>query len=166
MAKDIPWGKFDLESKPDDSLLNIEPDQEGYYSDAAGERFSFNGNRTLRPAHVRMHLNEYHVQEIAKCSMDFRYFMFNYCKVLTSSGWRVPDLRDYQEEYLQHILTNNRTVYLAGRQLGKCSHKDTVINIRNKKTGLIEEISIGEFHERIRNKSNDINVSVEEVSKA
>jgi hypothetical protein len=160
---DIPWGKFDLASKPDDSVLNIEPDQEGYFHDAAGERFSFNGNRTLRPAHVRMHLNEYHIQEIAKCAEDMRYFIFNYCKVLTSRGWRTPDLRDYQETYLKTALTDNRIVLLQGRQSGKCQNYNTIINIRNKHTGEVEAISVGEFHERIRNKNSDQTIQAEEV---
>lgn len=34
---------------------------------------------------------------------------------------------------------------------GKCVCRDTLINIRNKKTGDIQQISIGEFYEKIHN---------------
>ena len=33
--------------------------------------------------------------------------------------------------------------------MGKCQGYDTLIKIRNKKTGLIEEIEIGEFYNRV-----------------
>jgi hypothetical protein len=94
-------------------------DSEGYYLDSEGNRISFNGNRELKPAYVKLPLNQYHIDEIRKCSEDLKYFIFNYCKVLTKTGWRIPDLRDYQEEYILNMLDNNRLVLLAGRQLGK-----------------------------------------------
>lgn len=119
MAKHIPWGIHPLESKHPDHLLEIPMDSEGYYLDSEGNRISFNGNRELKPAYVKLPLNQYHIDEIRKCSEDLKYFIFNYCKVLTKTGWRIPDLRDYQEEYILNMLDNNRLVLLAGRQLGK-----------------------------------------------
>ena len=154
MDKHIPWGIHPLESKHPDELLEIPQDDEGYYLDSEGNRIAFNGNRELKPAYVRLALNQYHIDEIRKCSEDLKYFIFNYCKVLTKTGWRIPDLRDYQEEYILNMLTQNRLILNSPRQSGKCTHYSTTINIRNKHTGEIKEISIGEFHELVEAKNN------------
>lgn len=115
----IPWGIHPLESKHPDELLEIPMDDEGYYLDSEGNRVAFKGNRELKPAYTKLPLNQYHIDEIRKCSEDIKYFIFNYCKVLTKKGWAIPELRDYQEEYITGMLTENRLVLLAGRQLGK-----------------------------------------------
>jgi hypothetical protein len=119
MDKHIPWGIHPLESKHPDELLEIPQDDEGYYLDSEGNRIAFNGNRELKPAYVRLALNQYHIDEIRKCSEDLKYFIFNYCKVLTKTGWRIPDLRDYQEEYILNMLTHNRLILNSPRQSGK-----------------------------------------------
>ena len=142
----IPWGIHPIESKHPDHLLEIPRDDEGYYLSTDGTRIAFKGNRELKPTHVRLPLNQYHIDEIRKCSEDLKYFIFNYCKVLTKNGWATPELRDYQEEYLINMLISNKIVLHAPRQSGKCTYYLVRINIRNKKTGEIEEISIGDFH--------------------
>lgn len=127
MSRDAPigrtgipnWDIYDLDSKPDDSLLELPKDTEGYYLNTDGERVAFKGNRELVPAYNYFPLNEYHIQEIIKCRNDLRYFMYNYVKVLTGKGYQTPDLRDYQMRYLFALLTNNLNVLSSGRQSGK-----------------------------------------------
>jgi hypothetical protein len=118
-TKKIPWKIYPLDSKPDDSLLEIPRDEEGYYLDNAGNRVAFNGNRELKPAFCQLPLNQYHLEEIYKSATDLHYFIFNYCKVLTKKGWAAPELRDYQEEFIINSFTDKRLGLLAGRQLGK-----------------------------------------------
>jgi hypothetical protein len=41
--------------------------------------------------------------------------------------------------------------FIGEMKIGKCTTGDTKIKIRNKKTGVIEEIEIGNFHKRFIN---------------
>jgi hypothetical protein len=61
----------------------------------------------------------------------------------------------YQEEIVQKSLENRRTIVLTARQSGKCFINNTVIKLRNKKTGEVIEISIGEFYELYKKKIDD-----------
>lgn len=49
---------------------------------------------------------------------------------------------------IQAMCDYQRVITLACRQCGKCLHSDSIIKIRNKKTGEIEEITIKDFFER------------------
>jgi len=42
-------------------------------------------------------------------------------------------------------------VFMAGTGIGKCCSKDSMISVRNKKTGEIESITIGDFYEKFKN---------------
>jgi hypothetical protein len=37
-------------------------------------------------------------------------------------------------------------------KVGKCSHGSTLIKVRNKRTGIVQEVSIGQFHEMTKHK--------------
>jgi hypothetical protein len=59
--------------------------------------------------------------EWKRCATDIIYFVNKYCKLMTPEGIKNVKLRDYQEHYLQHLMDNRLSIYLACRQCGKCN---------------------------------------------
>ena len=53
-----------------------------------------------------------------------------------------------QAEMIRAMANEQRVITLSCRQSGKCVYGDSKINIKNKKSGKIEEISIAEFFKR------------------
>ena len=102
-------------------ILDLEKDNEQYYLDAYGNRISFNGNRRLKKAFTKMNLYPIHIEEIEKCAADLHYFKDNYIQIKTKSGVNFPDLREYQDEFLNAILPDEHedNIGLMGRQSGK-----------------------------------------------
>lgn len=47
--------------------------------------------------------------------------------------------------------TKALVVYAGEQNIGKCLHHDTLICIRNKKTGEVKKISIGDFYKSVKN---------------
>ena len=52
------------------------------------------------------------------CMNDIIYFA-SYCKLKTPEGYKNIVLRDYQKEYLRHLVKNRMSIFLACRQAGK-----------------------------------------------
>lgn len=91
------------------------------------------------------------ILEIAKCKRDIVYFAEHYYRVINlDKGLHIIKLYDVQKEFLRYLVDNNKVICVSGRQQGKCVYKDTLITVRNKKTGKIEEISIKDFYDRIQ----------------
>ena len=84
-------------------MLDIDKDEELYYVDAFGNRISFNGNRKLKKPFTKFTLSDIHVKEIEKCSKSLTYFRDNYVKIKTPHGISFPDLREYQDKFLEEI---------------------------------------------------------------
>lgn len=59
------------------------------------------------------------INEWLKCKNDIIYFVEKYCKLMTPEGIKHVKLRDYQIEYLKHLMKNRLSIYLACRQCGK-----------------------------------------------
>ena len=57
--------------------------------------------------------------EWKRCATDIIYFVNKYCKLMTPEGIKNVTLRDYQEHYLEHLMNNRLSIYLACRQCGK-----------------------------------------------
>ena len=102
-------------------ILDTDKDEEQYYLDAFNNRISFNGNRRLKKAFTKMALSNIHREEISKCANDIHYFKDNYVKIKTKSGVNFPDLREYQNEFIDAILPDEDEdiIGLMGRQSGK-----------------------------------------------
>ena len=102
-------------------ILDIFKDEEQYYLDAFGNRISFSGNRQLKKAFTKVDLSPIHIEEISKCAEDLHYFKDNYIKIKTKTGVNFPDLREYQNDFLDSILPddNEDNIGLMGRQSGK-----------------------------------------------
>lgn len=59
------------------------------------------------------------IEEWKKCASDIHYFTEKYCKLMTPEGIKNIKLRDYQKNYLQHLVDNRLSIFLACRQCGK-----------------------------------------------
>lgn len=58
--------------------------------------------------------------EWKRCATDIIYFVNKYCKLMTPQGIQHVTLRNYQENYLNHLMEHRLSIYLACRQCGKC----------------------------------------------
>ena len=102
-------------------ILDLPKDNEQYYLDAFGSRMSFNGNRRLKKAFTKVSLSPIHFKELERCSNDIHYFKENYVKITTPKGLNFPDLRNYQDDFINVIIPddNEAIVGLCPRQSGK-----------------------------------------------
>lgn len=99
---------------------------------------------------------EFRLKEIAKCKKDIVYFAENYFRIIhLDRGLEIIKLYDVQKDLLKFLTENNRCVICSGRQQGKCEFSRSKITLRNKKTGKIEEIFIGDFYERMRKEKEE-----------
>ena len=100
-------------------LLDLPKSPNGFYLDAFEREVSYNGIATLKRQYVKLPLNEYHINEIKKCSEDLFYFVKNYCKILTKSGIEFPEFREYQIDFLKELKTGDDIIASLPRQSGK-----------------------------------------------
>jgi hypothetical protein len=102
-------------------ILDSPKDNEQYYLDAYGNRISFNGNRRLKKPFTKMSMSNIQREEILKCSQDIHYFKDNYVKIKTKQGINFPDMRPYQNDFLDEIIPdeNEDNLALLSRQSGK-----------------------------------------------
>jgi len=102
-------------------ILDIEKDEEQYYLDAFGNRISCNGNRLLKKRFTKIDMSDIHIEEMRKCKEDIHYFKDNYIKIKTRNGVNFPDLRVYQNEFINAIIPDEHegVIGLMGRQSGK-----------------------------------------------
>ena len=70
------------------------------------------------------------IEEWKKCATDIIYFVNTYAKLMTPEGIQHVTLRDYQVRYLEHLMKNRLSIYLACRQCGKCVSFLTTAKIR------------------------------------
>lgn len=91
------------------------------------------------------------IAEIQKCKDDIIYFAENYFFINdVDDGLVKIKLYPAQRRILKAFAKNRFVVVNASRQIGKCFFKDTIINIRNKKTGKIEQITAESLFNRIK----------------
>ena len=80
----------------------------------------------------------------------------HYCEINTADGpinfGKV--IKDFQFDMIDLFQQSERSILLASRQMSKCVIGDTMITVRNDKTGEEMEITIEEFHELQKNASN------------
>lgn len=60
------------------------------------------------------------IKEWQKCRNDIIYFADKYCKLMTPEGIKNIHLRDYQKDYLEHLMKHRLSIFLSCRQSGKC----------------------------------------------
>ena len=110
---------------------------------------TYRDNLLLKRVGVSYDFEQWQLEEITKCSEDPIYFIRNYVKIISlDDGIIYFNMHDYQEEMVDAFHNNRFSIVRIGRQSGKCLSINTNIRIRNKKTGEIKNISIGEFYEQ------------------
>jgi hypothetical protein len=111
-----------------------------------GRNAGYLGNPNLKPEGQTVNFTKEQIEEYIKCAKDPVYFIQKYIKVVSLDKGLVPfHLFDYQEDMINKIHDNRFIIAKLPRQSGKCFYNGK-IRVRNKKTGEIKEIDIGEFY--------------------
>lgn len=117
------------------------------------------GNPLLKKANTQIEFTQEQIIEFAKCAQDPVYFANNYIQIVTlDHGLQPFEMYPFQERMLSSFHKNRFNICKLPRQSGKCFDINTKIKVRNKSTGEILELTIGEFYEKIE-KENDFNLS-------
>lgn len=90
----------------------------------------YENNTKLLKGDLVFQRTEEEKEEWKRCATDIIYFVNKYCKLMTPQGIKNVTLRDYQERYLQHLMDNRLSIYLACRQCGKCVSFLTVAKVK------------------------------------
>lgn len=116
----------------------------------------FRGNTKLKRKEVEIEWSHEQLQEYIKCMNDPIYFAEKYIKIVHVDHGLIPlELYDYQKDIIRAITDGRRVAVNTSRQAGKCVCINTPIRLRNKTTGEVIEMTIGEFYEQIKNKNAD-----------
>ena len=60
------------------------------------------------------------IEDFKHCMNDIKYFA-SICKLMTPEGIQHVTMRDYQNDYLDHLAKNRLSIFLSCRQSGKCN---------------------------------------------
>jgi hypothetical protein len=113
------------------------------------------GNPLLKKANTKIEFTEDQVLEWIKCAEDPVYFAKKYIKITTLDyGLSSFDMYPFQETMVDTFHKNRFTICKLPRQSGKCFSINTMVKIRNKDTGEILEIPIGELYDKIQKENN------------
>ena len=108
----------------------------------------YNGNPLLKKSRRSISWTPEMVQEYLKCAEDPIYFAEKYIQIVHVDRGLIPiKLYDYQKEIIEKITKNRRVAVCTSRQAGKCVSINTIVKIKNKKTGEILEMTIGDLYE-------------------
>ena len=113
----------------------------------------YGGNINLKRVGEEIAYTEEQTQEIIKCVNDPVYFVKKYMKIVNVDKGLIPfDMWDFQADLLNSFNENRFNIVKYPRQSGKCFCINTNVKVRNKLTGEIEEITIGNLYEREKTK--------------
>ena len=74
----------------------------------------------VKAAGVRLNFTQQQVDEYVHCAQDPIYFIKTYCKIIHIDRGLIPfALYDYQEDFINTIHNNSKTVLATARQVGK-----------------------------------------------
>lgn len=112
------------------------------------------GNPLLKRSGTPIEWTPEMLKEYMKCAEDPIYFAERYIKIVHVDHGFIPiKLYDYQKDIINSITHNRRVVANTSRQAGKCVNINTPIKLRNKITGEIVEMTIGDLYEQSKNKN-------------
>jgi len=98
-----------------------------------------------RKANLVFEYTPQEIEELKKCKRDIFYFAEKYCMIKTDEGLYTHfNLRDYQKNALQVIQDKQKIVYMASRQIGKCSQPNIYIDLQNP-NGEIKKFLFSDF---------------------
>jgi hypothetical protein len=113
------------------------------------------GNPLLKKANTPIEFTQEQIEEFIKCQNDPVYFANNYIKIVSlDKGLTQFHPYEFQEKLINRFHEHRFNICKMPRQTGKCFNINTKIRIKNKKTGKILELSIGEFYEKLKKKSD------------
>lgn len=108
---------------------------------------TYKKNEFIKSTNVQIEWTEELISEFIKCKQSPHYFIENYVKIVTlDEGLSQFKLRNYQDKIISAFHDNRHVALLMGRQSGKCQIGDSLVTLKNKETGEIFQIPIGEFH--------------------
>ena len=120
------------------------------------------GDPLLKKTGVKYQFTKHEVEEYRKCKRSVKYFTENYFKIVhVDKGLIQYKPRKYQKKLVRLIHKNRFAIIKQCRQSGKCVHKDSLIRLRNKKTGKIIEMRIGDFYENMLD--NEMKKNIKEL---
>lgn len=107
----------------------------------------------VKKAHQLESFTHDQIVEFAKCADAINgpeYFMSNYFYIQhPTKGRMLYEPYDYQKRLIHAYHNYRYSISLMPRQTGKCFRKNTIVKIKNIYTGIIQEISIGDFYDGI-----------------
>lgn len=121
-------------------------------------------NGKLKQPGTRTEYTSEQVVEITKCMQDPEYFINNYIKIVNVDHGLVPfKMYDFQKKIVKTIHENRFSICKIPRQSGKCVHINTLVKVRNKQTGEVIELTMGELYERCKANQNNQTSNTKEV---
>lgn len=116
------------------------------------------GNTNLKRAGEKIAFTEDNVREWIKCKDDPIYFINTYCKIISLDKGLIDfNTFSYQERSIRAMHENRNTIHMFGRQHGKCVCINTRVRLKQKSSGKIFEITIGQLYEYEKFKQLDQN---------
>lgn len=110
-------------------ILDTEKTPDNYYIDAYGEKIAFLGDREIKRPFTKMKLAQIHIDELKRCAEDLNYFRENYVKIRTKDGINFPEMRPYQQGFLDALTSDYETI--VSLQPRQCCSGDTKVNVDN-----------------------------------
>jgi len=109
----------------------------------------YKGNENLLRGNSQFKWTESMIEELKLCNKSILHFAEQYFYITTlDEGKKKIELYKYQKRLLKAFKNERFNIVLSSRQSGKCLASNTLIKIKNKITGEIEEITIGEFYNK------------------
>ncbi len=108
----------------------------------------YKGNTEIKKKGVALAYTAEQIKEIIKCNEDIVHFLSNYVYIISlDKGKTLFRPYDYQCEMLKIFNKNRFSIAKLSRQSGKCVAPETMIRVRNKKTGLESTTTIKDFYD-------------------
>lgn len=108
---------------------------------------SYNGNPFLKRARTPHSFTKDEIADFIKCKDDILHFASHFKIQTIDDGLKNIDLWDIQKIILKAMSDNRWVIANWPRQSGKCCHINTVITTRNKKTGEMIDMTMGDLYE-------------------
>jgi len=107
----------------------------------------YNANPLLKGSGVSIDFTPEQLEEYIKCKQDPIYFIKHYVKIISLDKGLIPfELFPYQERFILALKDNRRVLGMFPRQMGKCLRLNTKVKLKQKSTGEIVEVTLGEFY--------------------
>jgi hypothetical protein len=113
------------------------------------QREFYMGNQNLPVPTAQFEYTTEQAAGLAKCAENIIYFAENYFTIVSEKGKHNIELYKAQKRVLRALFNYRFNVVLQPRQTGKCQVAESIIQIRNKKTGISEKIKIGDLFKKI-----------------